>query len=77
MKQVGALPKQSFKNKAEFMKFFPDLKVVITDGTERRRRRPQNREKQKEFYSGKKKTHTVKNLVVTDQKKKIYLHRKR
>jgi hypothetical protein len=36
------------------------------DGTERRRQRPRDQEKQKRFYSGKKKTHTVKNnLIVT------------
>ena len=36
------------------------------DGTERRCQRPKDQEKQKRFYSGKKKTHTVKNnLIVT------------
>jgi hypothetical protein len=36
------------------------------DGTERRRQRPIGQEEQKRFYSGKKKTHTVKNnLIVT------------
>ena len=34
------------------------------DGTERRRQRPKDQEKQKRFYSGKKKTHTVKNNVI-------------
>jgi len=34
------------------------------DGTERRRLRPENAEKQRECYSGKSKTHSVKNLVV-------------
>lgn len=50
----GALPKRKFKNSKEFIKQFPELKIVITDGTERRRRRPKNSENQKEFYSGKK-----------------------
>lgn len=39
--------------------------VVIIDGTERRRRRPKNAEKQARHYSGKKKTHTDKNVVLT------------
>ncbi|MBM3120547.1 MAG: transposase, partial [Chloroflexi bacterium] len=34
------------------------------DGTERRRQRPKDAEEQKRFYSGKKKTHTVKNNVI-------------
>jgi hypothetical protein len=34
------------------------------DGTERRRQRPKEQEEQKRFYSGKKKTHTLKNNVI-------------
>ncbi len=39
--------------------------AVIIDGTERRRQRPKNAEKQAAHYSGKKKTHTDKNVVLT------------
>jgi hypothetical protein len=47
------------------------------DGTERRCQRPKDKEKQKHFYSGKKKTHTVKNnLIVTLGKRRVeYLGR--
>ena len=38
--------------------------VVIIDGTERRRQRPKKPEKQALPYSGKKKTHTDKNVLV-------------
>src|SRR5436190_8548662 len=38
---------------------------VIIDGTERRRQRPKNAEKQARHYSGKKKTPTDKNVVLT------------
>jgi DDE superfamily endonuclease/Helix-turn-helix of DDE superfamily endonuclease len=41
----------------------PDLAI---DGTERRRVRPSDPEKQKAHYSGKKKTHTVKNVIVSN-----------
>ncbi len=42
------------------------------DGTERRRQRPKEQEKQKRFYSGKKKTHTVKNnIIVTLGKRRV------
>ncbi len=42
------------------------------DGTERRRQRPKDEEEQKRFYSGKKKTHTVKNnLIVSMGKRRV------
>jgi hypothetical protein len=39
---------------------------LIIDGTERRRQRPKNPEKQALHYSGKKKTHTDKNVVIVN-----------
>jgi hypothetical protein len=39
---------------------------LIIDGTERRRQRPKNPEKQAAHYSGRKKTHTDKNVVVVE-----------
>jgi hypothetical protein len=45
----------------------PDL---IIDGVERRRQRPKNRQKQALHYSGKKKQHTDKNLVLTRTRSK-------
>src|SRR5204863_3000494 len=39
---------------------------LIIDGTDRRRQRPKNPEKQALHYSGKKKTHTDKNVVVVN-----------
>lgn len=41
----------------------PDL---LIDGTERRRQRPKNAEKQKEHYSGKKKAQTDKNILLAN-----------
>lgn len=41
---------------------------LIIDGTERRRQRPKNPEKQALHYSGRKKTHTDKNVVVAEAK---------
>ena len=50
----------------------PDLAV---DGTERRRQRPTDAAQQKERYSGKKKTHTDKNLLLVNEHttKVVYL----
>lgn len=42
----------------------PDL---VIDGTERRRQRPQNDAAQKEHYSGKKKAHTDKNILLVNE----------
>src|SRR6516165_6904878 len=42
----------------------PDMAI---DGTERRRQRPSNATQQQEQYSGKKKTHTDKNLVLVNE----------
>jgi len=41
--------------------------AFIIDGTERPIRRPQSSERQRSHYSGKKKRHTVKNVVITDK----------
>ena len=43
---------------------------LIIDGTERRRQRPKNPEKQAAHYSGRKKTHSDKNLVVVEVESK-------
>src|SRR6185436_5527067 len=42
------------------------LSDLVIDGTERRRQRPKNDETQKEHYSGKKKAHTDKNLLLVN-----------
>jgi hypothetical protein len=47
----------------------PELQEVIIDGTERRLPRPKHRGKQKRFYSGRKKRHAVKNVIVVAKKK--------
>ena len=43
---------------------------LIIDGTERRRQRPKSPEKQALHYSGKKKAHTDKNVVIMDLRRK-------
>lgn len=49
-----------------------DKENFAIDGTERRRQRPKDQEEQKRFYSGKKKTHTVKNnVIVTLGKRRV------
>lgn len=48
----------------------PSLEFIL-DGTERGINRPKHKESQNENYSGKKKTHTVKNNIITDMTGKV------
>jgi hypothetical protein len=53
----------------------PELAALLTiDGTERPIRRPKNKERKKEDYSGKKKAHRKKNLLLSsDNRRIVYL----
>ena len=44
-----------------------ELRAFIIDGTERERQRPSDPSAQKDFYSGKKQTHTFNNIVIVDE----------
>lgn len=57
----------------EIIQEFPDLKDFLIDATEQVIRRPKNNQKQKENYSGKKKKHTKKNILLSDSKRG-YVH---
>lgn len=59
------LPERNPAASEDALKKCPGLSFVI-DGAEREIQRPGDPEKQKIFYSGKKKTHTVKNCVIAD-----------
>ena len=58
---------KKFRKKEQEQK---DAVDSIIDGTERRRQRPKKAEKQALHYSGKKKIHTDKNIVIATAKKK-------
>jgi hypothetical protein len=59
------LPARKAQDVAQVLQMCPELEFII-DGTERPIRRPKNKKKQEDNYSGKKKRHTVKiNLIVT------------
>ncbi len=59
------LPERDPSASEEALKKCPGLSFVA-DGTEREIQRPKEPEKQIIFYSGRKKTHTVKNIVIAD-----------
>lgn len=56
------------KNLEELLRDFPELKElgILGDGVERPVRRSKDNEKQKKQYSGKKKRHTRKNIILTN-----------
>jgi hypothetical protein len=65
------LPERKIRTLEELLEAFPDVGDLLIDGTERPIQRPKDDEKQKENYSGKKKMHTRKNIIISDKKKRI------
>src|SRR3972149_4697083 len=56
----------------ELLVVCPDFAEVVTDATEQQRRRPKKRI-QKQYYSGKKKRHTIKTQITVNTKGKILM----
>jgi len=73
LKRQCVLPKRQIHDVEEFLKLFPEVKDLFVDGTEHRVQRPKSDKNQKRRYSGKKKTHTRKNLIASDENKRIML----
>jgi len=67
------LPKRRISSVEEFLEAFPEVKDVFGDGTERRIQRPKKPRREHKAYSGKKKAHTRKNLILSDEKKRILI----
>ena len=51
----------------------PELRLLAIDGAERPIRRPKDKQRKKDDYSGKKKAHRKKNLLVAAERRVIYL----
>ena len=51
----------------------PELRLLVIDGVERPVRRPKDKDDQKKNYSGKKKAHRKKNLLISSEKRVVYL----
>jgi hypothetical protein len=73
--EMGLTPERNPKAVADSRLVVEAEPDFLIDGTERRRQRPKDAQKQREHYSGKKKTHTDKNLLLTSShtKKVLYL----
>ncbi|EKO04944.1 transposase, IS4-like family protein [Leptospira interrogans serovar Pyrogenes str. L0374] len=68
---MNTLPANEISDLKRKLKKLKKLKYVIIDETEKPIRRPTDKDLQKEFYSGKKKRHTIKNLILTNKDKAI------
>lgn len=63
------LPARKTRSVTQLLEACPDLEFII-DGTERPIQRPSAAERQKQCYSGKKKRHTLKNIVISEKRTK-------
>ena len=68
--KLGVKPERNGRRLAQQERQWTDGSDLIVDGTERRRQRPKKPEKQALHYSGKKKGHSDKNLVVVKRASK-------
>jgi len=73
--ELGVRPEREGAQVAQHERRHAEPPDLIVDGVERRRQRPKNREKQAVHYSGKKKQHADKNVVLvnTQSKRVSYL----
>jgi hypothetical protein len=73
--EMGMTPERDPKAVAEDPLVNASAPDLLIDGTERRRQRPKDAQKQKEHYSGKKKAHTDKNILLANghSRKVVYL----
>ena len=67
---LGVLPERDPRQFARHEKQQGNSPDYLIDGTERRRQRPKDPEKQALHYSGKKKTHSDKNIVIVHTRSK-------
>lgn len=67
------LPVRRGRSLEEIFRDNPGLKDVFIDGTERRVNKPKRLKKRDKLYSGKKKAHTRKSVIVSDARKRILL----
>lgn len=68
--ELGVLPEREPGHFAQSEPQHGERPDLIIDGTERRRQRPKDPQKQAAAYSGKKKTHCDKNVVIVQAKSK-------
>ena len=73
LSEMGMKPERDAQQVAQRIEAVEGGANLSLDGTERRIQRPVNVDKQKEKYSGKKKTHTDKNLLFRANASKLFV----
>jgi hypothetical protein len=75
LREMGQAPERDAHRVETSALAFAGAPNLAVDGTERRRQRPQDAARQKAYYSGKKKTHTDKNILLINEhtEKVVYL----
>ena len=71
LKRKIVLPKRKISTPEEFFAAFPEAREVMLDGVERPTMRSQKDKTQRKHYSGKKKRHMRKNVIVADSSRRI------
>lgn len=69
--QKCVLPARRIHSVEAFRQRFPQVTDVMIDGVERPVQRPANAKRQNRHYSGKKKSHRRKNIVMSDAKRRV------
>ena len=69
----AVLPARRIARVEEFLRITQDVTDIFIDGTERPVQRPIDVERRKACYSGRKKRHTKKNIVVNDERKSVLI----
>ena len=68
--ELGVMPEREGSAFAQAEHSSPEVADYIIDGTERRRQRPKSPKKQALHYSGKKKAHSDKNIIIVNTRSK-------
>jgi hypothetical protein len=67
------MPQKKVSSMEEFLEQFPEAKDLFVDGVERPIQRPKDKKKQNKLYSGKKKRHMKKSVIVVNDQKQILI----
>lgn len=71
MKRKFVLPQRKISSPEEYFRLYPEAKEVFVDAVERLKQRPKKKKAQQKAYSGKKKAHTRKSVIVSDSKRRV------
>ena len=71
LKRKLVLPQRKISDPEEYLRLFPEAREVFADGIERSIQRSKNKRTQNRMYSGKKKMHARKSVIVSDKNRKV------